>query len=270
MKKVLNKVISIITSAVISASVIFGVPLSEFNGLAAGVEAANKISESEVRERIKLLAEYFSQGSYFTTNGKACTTYIKKGSNYSYCYSTSCPTCDIQKVVNNSSVVASMVKNGDFDRSWNTQSNMCSCMAFANFVFAFVFKANSKATRRTIATTSEKSKVYSKEFYSQAKYGDLIQFDGSLSHTAIFLGYDNNGLILYECNYAAPCKVEYNNKKRTWTYIRDNKVSTGYWTKATIYRSSYYDDGDSGTSTEQPTPTGDHYIINKNSSDSTK
>lgn len=338
MKKVLTKVISILTSAVISASVVFGVPLSEFNGLAAGVSAAS--TESEVLEAIKKMAN----GDY----GRE----FKKGNYWNQKVTTAC-------------------KNGshdDTDRLYTITVNGGNvggrqCQGFALAVFDKLFgdgKDNSGDNLDCVVYKYPDPNYKSKKEWllAKASVGDYVRINpaSGMGHSFIYTGKEKSKgdyLYCYHANgvAAANCQIDFNtsNSWRKWstdakltggdafiyhkrdykltidsppsptpfsafndTYIIKDKndptknirasVPTGavlgtipintvcyvteicrYYGKGTWGKVTYGGvtgyiclDGSVVTTAppsnppDPPAPTGDHYIINKNSSDSTK
>lgn len=205
MKKILNKIISIFTSAVILASVVFGIPLSEFNGLAAGVSAAT-IDEAYVQKKLGELKAAFSQTGtyqYFTTDGTRCCT----GTNYSGVYLCSaCDKCRLKNVLaKNPFAKASGVKVAV--SGW-------SCVAFARFAFAYIFGADPTGNAQVT-----KVKYYVTEndeyLYSALKPGDLLVYSDPTEHDVIFLGYNSKTKMVryYESNFNGPCEVRYGNER---------------------------------------------------------
>ena len=169
MKK-LNKLISLLLSLVMLFSITAGIDLSVF--------AANGI-----QTKMEYIAKKYSNGSYFSVNGRACSG---KSDNHS------CSNCYLRNV---SADVANVCGEG------------YSCWAFANYVFYNVFG---------IAPTNSKNKVEwcgAGNLNNYAKYGDYIEcYDsfGNRVHYFIYLGGTGyNNCHRYESNVDVPNKVAY-------------------------------------------------------------
>lgn len=262
MKKILNKIISIFTSAVILASVVFGIPLRDFNGLAAGVSAAT-VDEAYVQKKLAELKAAFSQTGtykYFTTNGEICC----KGTDYGgvRCCTT-CSKCSIFNVLNQnpfakSSGVGKII----------TSNSRASCYAFASFAFAYIFGVdpfNSKQVTKTTYEIKDSESVYSTlkpgaflKYYNINSKGEVVD-----THYVIFLGYNSKtkNVRYYESNYSGPCLVQYNNERKFDYYLtRKNGKKR---THVQVVRYNGY-----GGSIPDPPPPGEHYIVDKNYSKS--
>ena len=201
---------------------------------------AVSIDENYVWNKIKELKELFPTGSYFTKNGKnSCHTNVVYKSNYSYCYSMSCPDCKLENVL----IYNSKAKN-------TVVPNVCkhkarySCCGFATFVFCYIFEHDTEEN-----ITKFSSSAYggiNDNFLSKLKPGDFITCDNG-SHYAVFLGYDKSNIYLYESNYDSPNQVEYYHARSR------NGLK---WSKFEVKRSKSYSDngGDIAKAT-------DHYKL---------
>ena len=195
----------------------------ESTSLTAG---AATIDQNYVWNKINKLKELFPTGSYFTKNGKnSCHTNVIYKSNYSYCYSMSCPDCKLENVL----IYNSKAKN-------TVVPNVCkhkarySCCGFATFVFCYIFEHDTEEN-----ITEFSSSTYggiNDSFLSKLKPGDFITCDNG-THYAVFLGYDNNNIYLYESNYDSPNQVEY-------YHARSRKGLK--WSKFDVKRSKSYSD----------------------------
>ena len=195
----------------------------ESTSLTAG---AVTIDQNYVWNKINKLKELFPTGSYFTKNGKnSCHTNVIYKSNYSYCYSMSCPDCKLENVL----IYNSKAKN-------TVVPNVCkhkarySCCGFATFVFCYIFEHDTEEN-----ITEFSSSTYggiNDSFLSKLKPGDFITCDNG-THYAVFLGYDNNNIYLYESNYDSPNQVEY-------YHARSRKGLK--WSKFDVKRSKSYSD----------------------------
>ncbi len=195
----------------------------ESTSLTAG---AVSIDENYVWNKIKELKELFPTGSYFTKNGKnSCHTNVVYKSNYSYCYSMSCPDCKLENVL----IYNSKAKN-------TVVPNVCkhkarySCCGFATFVFCYIFEHDTEEN-----ITKFSSSAYggiNDNFLSKLKPGDFITCDNG-SHYAVFLGYDKSNIYLYESNYDSPNQVEYYHARSR------NGLK---WSKFEVKRSNSYSD----------------------------
>ena len=195
----------------------------ESTSLTAG---AATIDQNYVWNKINKLKELFPTGSYFTKNGQnSCHTNVIYKSNYSYCYSMSCPDCKLENVL----IYNSKAKN-------TVVPNVCkhkarySCCGFATFVFCYIFEHDTEEN-----ITEFSSSTYggiNDSFLSKLKPGDFITCDNG-THYAVFLGYDNNNIYLYESNYDSPNQVEY-------YHARSRKGLK--WSKFDVKRSKSYSD----------------------------
>ena len=187
---------------------------------------AATIDQNYVWNKINKLKELFPTGSYFTKNGQnSCHTNVIYKSNYSYCYSMSCPDCKLENVL----IYNSKAKN-------TVVPNVCkhkarySCCGFATFVFCYIFEHDTEEN-----ITEFSSSTYggiNDNFLSKLKPGDFITCDNG-THYAVFLGYDNNNIYLYESNYDSPNQVEY-------YHARSRKGLK--WSKFDVKRSKSYSD----------------------------
>lgn len=263
MKKILNKIISIFTSAVILASVVFGIPLRDFNGLAAGVSAAT-VDEAYVQKKLAELKAAFSQTGtykYFTTDGKECCS-------GKLCKSTTHKCKLIEKVL----------KENPFAKSSGvgkiiTTNDRSSCYAFASFAFAYIFGVDPFNSKQVTKATYKIEN--SESLYSTLKPGDFLKYHNINSkgkvvdtHYVIFLGYDagTKNVHYYECNYNnkwsdnGGCLVEYDNKRKFNFYLTRTDGGTKR-THVQIVRYNGY--GTSPLPDSQP-PSSEHYIVDKN------
>lgn len=202
----------------------------------------NVTANNGVEQKISELEKLFPTGSYFTTTGtNSCNKNIVYGSNYSYCYSSSCPTCRLGNVLE----LNLKAKN-------TIVPNIClrpgrySCYGFAVFAFCYIFEHDPDINVTTIS--SDNYGGINNDFLRKLKPGDLIECDNG-SHYAIFLKYDSNYLYLYESNYDSPNQVEYNHK-RTWNR----------WSVIKAYRSNFYGKISSGD-TSSETTVKDYYKL---------
>lgn len=241
MKKILNKIISIFTSAVISASVLFGIPLSEFNGLAAGVSAASTMTESDVQARINTLLKYFKDGDSFTDNGNdSCTCKDNSG------FSLACNHCHLHNIWDNNPILKAHP-----ELKLHKPGGGNSCNGFAKFVFQYLFGNNESYTVQSKTLTS-------KIDWSKLKKGDLLKFtrDGSsATHYAIFVSYNSSSktVKLYESNAHSK-----SGRSNMITY-RDTGISfSGFKTRqyVEVFRNPKMVSGEEGI--------GEHYIVDKN------
>lgn len=148
----------------------------ESTSLTAG---AATIDQNYVWNKINKLKELFPTGSYFTKNGKnSCHTNVIYKSNYSYCYSMSCPDCKLENVL----IYNSKAKN-------TVVPNVCkhkarySCCGFATFVFCYIFEHDTEEN-----ITEFSSSTYggiNDSFLSKLKPGDFITCDNG-THYAVF------------------------------------------------------------------------------------
>ena len=187
---------------------------------------AASVDENYVWSKIKELKELFPTGSYFTKNGKnSCHTNVIYKSNYSYCYSSSCPDCKLENVLNYN------------EKAKNTVvPNVCkhkarySCCGFATFVFCYIFEHDTEENITKFSSSSYGG--INDSFLSKLKPGDYITCDNG-THYAVFLGYDNNNIYLYESNYDSPNQVE---------YYHARKRNGLKWSKFDVRRSKSYSD----------------------------
>ena len=195
-----------------------------------------------VEQKIAELENLFPTGSYFTTTGtKSCSKNIVYGSNYSYCYSSSCPNCKLGNVLEQNSKAKNTIVP-----SVCLRGGRYSCYGFATFAFCYIFEHDPDINVTSISSSSYGG--INSNFLSKLKAGDLIECDGG-SHYAIFLKYDSNYLYLYESNFDSPNQVEYNHK-RTWNR----------WSTIKAYRSNSYSSISSGQ-TPSETKVEDYYKL---------
>ena len=241
MKKLSKKLLSVVTAAAMIFTVL-ATPIGEilgFTGEAVKASAAT-VTESDILKRIDEVKALFPNGSYFTTTGtKSCNTNIVYGDGYSYCYSTSCPTCRLGNVLEQnekaaSTNVASICKH----------KGRYSCYGFATFVFCYLFQHDTEENKYNISSSSYGG--INSEFLSALKPGDMLTFNGG-EHYAIYLNHDSNYIYLYESNYDSPNKVYYNHKR---------KLDGLKWNRATAIRSYTYD---TGTDTDEA--VSDYYRL---------
>ena len=267
MKKILNKIISIFTSAVILASVVFGIPLSEFNGLAAGVSAAT-IDEAYVQKKLAELKAAFSQtGTYkhFTTNGDASSDGKKYGNVY--CCAKYCYNCKLQNVVvtnpfaKSSGVEAVIRANGKWD------NGRYSCVSFASFAFAYIFGVDPTSGSKQLTKVEYTIKANDESLYSALRPGDYLCYNNhndSDNHAVIFLGYNSKTkkVSYYESNFDGICAVKYGNARSINYYLTANKPRK----YVTVVRYKGYEGAPSlpPSTVSSDTNANAHYIVDKN------
>ncbi len=241
MKKVLTKVISILTSTALSASVLLGTPLSEFDGMAAEVSAAT-IDQAYVLDRIASLKTKFPNGSYFTVDGKKC------------CSTTYCEGSHERSKLGN--ILSQNPNAKDVSTTVFSQTNRYSCFAFASYAFAYIFGVD--PLNKSDVTATGYNVADSESLLPKLKPGDLVQYYGNGSHYAIFLYYDTatKKAHFYESNKYGNCLVSYDSS-RVWNWEQVNRGRT----KMTVWHYNNYDEG-------TPQPAGEHYIVDKNYSGS--
>lgn len=267
MKKILTKAISLLAIAAVSATVLLGTPLGDFNGMAAEVSAAS--TESEVLSAINKLAngDYgaeYKAGNYWNTKvTSACPRngYEHSSTSYDKSYSI---------LVNGSTrLCLRAIGSSNYYTSTGSQ-----CAGFAYAVFDKLFGDGKSASGDNLECDvyDYPASGYSSKkdwIIKTAKVGDLVYIHDNTSsgwgHWFIYTGkYDNTYLYCYDANgYAngGTCKIALNDSgnRRSW---EDAKLKAG---NATIYHKKNY------TLTigcEEKDPQDEHYIVDKNYSGS--
>ena len=224
-KKFQSKFISIGIMALIMIVLFNSLPLT-----------ADAISQDNVISKINTLNGLFPSGSYFTASKGPCDSqYLKNFNGYMLCYSSTCPNCELGKVLQQNTTAGNAVSSSIF-----TDKGRNSCCAFAAFAFGYIFGHDPNVNTYQIA--SDDYGGINEAFLSQLRPGDYLTFNNG-KHYAIFLGYDSSNIYLYHSNSTGAGKVQYNGR-RAWSY----------YNKIVAKRSKTYD----VPVTQEPTPTIKH------------
>ncbi len=196
-------------------------------------------TESYVQTKINNLKALFPDESYFTTTGtNACKKVTQSGNAYWCSGGTSCETCRLEYLFSNKCTNNNIKTAINQVPALNSiPKSRASCCGFATFAFCYIFEHDYLTNSTAISTANA---GITNAFLSSLKPGDLIKCYTSMtstqaSHWAIFLGYDDNYVYLYESNNLRPNRVEYNNKRpRNGLKLK----SDGSWVKLVAFRSN--------------------------------
>ena len=135
----------------------------------------------------------------------------------------------------------------------NTYMEYGGCSGLAAYVTKKVFgisycKGSADYTKVGTASTSSNSAM--KKLFASAKIGDVIEWTkkGNVSHHAIFLSDNSNGVKIYEANFNGPNQVWYNHQ---WNWSGMKTWPVGGADKVTVYRAKNYNAVNNGKSAKE-------------------
>lgn len=145
-------------------------------------DAQKKAIEQKVMEKINDLEKDYPTGSYFSVDGKPCTS--------KNC-STNCNIKNVAKAVG--------------QPWWNKAGDASQCMGFTRYAYYYIFNEKvgslKAAPPKSQLVSNGNSHVYST--YANAKPGDVITFfnaSGSRTHWGIFISADTSGVKVFNAN----------------------------------------------------------------------
>lgn len=190
--------------------------------------AAPTVTEQQVRSRINEIKTMFPNGSYFSVDGKKCTS--------SNCY-------------NNCNVKAVSKKIG---MSWwdNVGADASQCMGFTKFAYYYIFQQSvgslkSAPTKESFVAAGD-SCLY--DTYKNARIGDVLVFRdsaGDYRHYGIFISANENGMTMLNSNDGITNKVMCVEYPYTTSYL---------YNRVEIRRAKNYAVGNNSNSSTQTTP----------------
>ncbi len=169
------------------------------------VSAATTVNETYVKNRITSLTKIFPTGSYFSANGKPCSSScLVNGLSYS------CQNCYLANIIKQNTTA----KNA-MDSFSGLSTGRYGCCAFAGYAFYYIFGHDPTSNSYNIISSDYGG--INDSFLSQLRPGDYLRMNDG-KHFAIFLGYDSNNIYLYHSNTTAPCQVQYNGARARTKY----------------------------------------------------
>ena len=152
--------------------------------------AVASITTEEVLDKIYEIRTLFPSGSHFTVDGETCTAHNKQDW---------CANCGLRGIVDN------LYSNGNFNKTFaqTGMTNGYTCMAFARFVYYYLFGVNYSDSARGQHST----KIYAYEngevtLNTQTPaVGDFVYWNNSYGqHRAIYLAHDNENIYVMDAN----------------------------------------------------------------------
>lgn len=191
-----------------------------------------------VSQRIQDVLKEYPSGSYFTVNGKPCTSHGSRGS---------CNNCSLNLIAASKGI------------PWTNDNGSWTCLAFARYVFQRVFGIPTNVLKNL---TFVAQGAPSAQTFADALPGDILYCYGSATataakHFAVVVEADSSGAVIYQFNANGS-----DDQIGTVTYgkISYSAMKSGYnWQKVKIYRSVNYGQISGNTEVEFALPTQSKY-----------
>jgi len=191
------------------------------------------IAANGVDAKIQSILNDFPSGTYFTANGQGC----------GHSSGSTCDNCKLSNVLRNRGI---KYDSSIFLDGW-------TCYGFASYCFGTIFNQRFDKAVGVVSSGYVSSNAELYNAFKLAKTGDFVYcFNGdSISHYAIFISCDSNGVTLLHNNIGGGGLVG----RISYGYIPyDSLRGSGYgYNRVDIYRATNYDDISAITYSEKTT-----------------